>query len=135
MLNPYILLGLVIFWIASVTGAYLKGHSIAEDQAKAAYSKQLDAAIASHNEDALVDMQAAREAGEREARARVVTRTITNEVTKVIHEKPSPAICRWDDPSVGLLQRAVEAANDLAPAAKSVPDAGSPVKPAIKPGR
>lgn len=133
MLNPWVILGIVLFWGASVTGAYLKGHSIAKDQAKAEYSRQLESSIAEANADALVDMQAAREVGEREARARVITRTITNEVTKVIHGKPSAAVCRWDDDSGKLLERAVEAANDLAPAPKPVPSAGPRLKPPGKP--
>ena len=133
MLNPYALLGLVLFWIASVGAAYYKGGVHAENAAKAEYSKQLDAAIAAHNEDALVDMQAAREAGEREARAMVVTRTINNEVVRIIREKPSDAICRWDSDSFRLLGDAIKAASNLAPASIAVPDAGNAVKPAGKP--
>src|SRR3990167_10520454 len=122
MLNPWLLLGAVLFWLASMAGAYFKGVDVAENEAKAEYSKQQDAAIKEANDNALIDMQAAREVGEREGRAKVITRTITNEVTKVIHEKPSPAVCRWDDNSSRLLQRAVEAANNLEATPKPVPD-------------
>ena len=131
-MNPYLILGAVLFWIASVTIAFFQGESREADRAKAEYSRQLESAIKEANEDALVDMQAAREVGQREARAKVITRTITNEVVKVIHERPQPAVCRWDDTSFGLLKSAVEAAGDLATTAKSVRDSGDASKPSSK---
>ncbi len=134
MLNPWVILGAVVFWLASVGTAYYKGGVHAENKAKAEYSRQLESAISEANDNALIDMQAAREIGQREARAKVITRTITNEVVKVIHEKPLPAICRWDADSARLLNESIKAANDLAPAAEPVPKPGSPVKPASKPG-
>src|SRR3990167_10160826 len=132
MFNPWVILGAVLFWMASVGAAYYKGGVHAEKAPKAKSSRQLESAIKEANDNAQIDMQAAREVGQREARAKVITRTITNEVVKVIREKPMPAVCRWDDPSVGLLKRAVEAANDLASAAPAVPKPGDTHKPAVK---
>jgi len=132
MFNPWVILGAVLFWIASVTIAFFQGESREADRAKAEYSRQLESAIKEANEDALVDMQAAREVGQREARAKVITRTITNEVVKVIHEKPMPAVCRWDADSARLLDDAIKAANDLATTAKSVRDSGDASKPSSK---
>ena len=132
-MNPWLILAAVLFWGVSVTIAFFQGESREADRAKAEYSKQQDAAIKEANDNALIDMQAAREVGEREGRAKVITRTITNEVTKVIHEKPSPAVCRWDDNSSRLLQRAVEAANNLEATPKPVPDSGARLKPPGKP--
>ena len=131
-MNPYLILGAVLFWIASVTIAFFQGESREADRAKAEYSRQLESAIKEANEDALIDMQAAREVGQREARAKVITRTITNEVVKVIHEKPMPAVCRWDADSARLLDDAIKAANDLATTAKSVRDSGDASKPSSK---
>jgi len=65
--NPYLILGAVLFWIASVTIAFFQGESREADRAKAEYSRQLESAIKEANEDALIDMQAAREVGQREA--------------------------------------------------------------------
>ena len=134
MFNPWLILGAVLFWMASVGTAYYKGGINAENAAKAEYSRQLESAIKEANDNAQIDMQAAREVGQREARAKVITRTITNEVVKVIHEKPMPAVCRWDADSTRLLDDAIRAANDLAPAAEPVLKPGSPTKPADKPG-
>ena len=131
-MNPYLILGAVLFWIASVTIAFFQGESREADRAKAEYSRQLESAIKAANEDALIDMQAAREVGQREARAKVITRTITNEVVKVIHERPMPAVCRWDADSTRLLDDAIKAANDLATTAKSVRDSGNASKPSSK---
>ena len=132
MLNPWLILGAILFWGASVTAAFFQGESRERDRAKAEYSRQLESAIKAANEDALIDMQAAREVGQREARAKVITRTITNEVVKVIHEKPMPAVCRWDADSARLLDDAIKAANDLATTAKSVRDSGDASKPSSK---
>ena len=134
MFNPWLILGAVLFWMASVGTAYYKGGVHAENAAKAEYSRQLESAIKEANDNAQIDMQAAREVGQREARAKVITRIITNEVVKVIHEKPMPAVCRWDADSTRLLDDAIRAANDLAPAAEPVLKPGSPTKPADKPG-
>ena len=134
MFNPWLILGAVLFWMASVGAAYYKGGVHAENAAKAEYSRQLESAIKEANDNAQIDMQAAREVGQREARAKVITRIITNEVVKVIHEKPMPAVCRGDADSTRLLDDAIRAANDLAPAAEPVLKPGSPTKPASKPG-
>ena len=67
-MNPYLILGAVLFWIASVTIAFFQGESREADRAKAEYSRQLESAIKEANEDALVDMQAAREVGQRVCR-------------------------------------------------------------------
>ena len=134
MFNPWVILGAVLFWMASVGAAYYKGGVNAENAAKAEYSRQLESAIKEANDNAQIDMQAAREVGQREARAKVITRTITNEVIRTISEKPSPAICRWDDASFGLFQRAIQAANNLAATPKPVPKPSSAPKSAGKPG-
>ena len=131
-MNPYLILGAVLFWIASVTVAFFQGESREADRAKAEYSRQLESAIKEATEVSLIDMQAAREVGQREARSKVITRTITNEVVKVIHEKPMPAVCRWDADSARLLDDAIKAANDLATTAKSVRDSGDASKPSSK---
>ena len=134
MFNPYVLLGLLVFWVASVAGAYWKGHTAAQDAARAAYATELEHTIAAHNEDALADMEAAREAGVRDAAAKTKVVTITNEVERIIHEKPAPVICRVTDDTFRLLQLAVSVANGTDPSAsesvpKSSPGVGSATKP------
>ena len=133
MMNPYVLLGLLVFWLASVSGAYLKGHSAAHDQARAQYATDLEKAIAKHEEDAAIDMQAAREAGQAEAKARVKTVTVTNTVERILYEKPSPANCRVTDDTFKLLAAAVQIANGADPdATGAVP---KPRDPSSKPAR
>lgn len=131
---PWILLGLLIFWLASVSGAYYKGHTAAQEAARAQYATQLEQSIAEHNENAVIDAQAAREAGERSAKARTRTVTITNEVERVIHEKPAPAVCRLTADTFSLLTVAVQVANgtDTGSALKLL-DSGNGAKPALKP--
>lgn len=124
MANPWVLLGLVLFWAASMGGAYYKGHTAAQDAARAHYATELEATIKEHNENALIDAQAAREAGERDAKAKVRTVTITNTVEKVLHDTPSPANCRLSPDAFGLLVAAVKVANGTdTDAAGAVPSA------------
>jgi hypothetical protein len=126
-MNPYILLGLLVFWLASVTGAWFKGSQHAQDAARAQYATDLEKAIAKHEEDAAIDMQAAREAGQAEAKARVKTVTVTNTVERILHEKPAPANCRVTDDTFKLLAAAVQIANGADPdATKPVRDSRDP---------
>ena len=132
MFNAWLLLGLLVFWLTSVGGAYYKGRGAAQDEARAQYATQLEQTIAEHREDALIDMEAAREAGQREARARTRILTVTNEVEKVLYAKPAPPECRLASDTFSLLRVAVQLANG------SDPDPAKPVPipaPAVKPTR
>ena len=129
-MNPWLILAVVLAIGAAGVGGYFKGSTDAENRARARYSTELEATIAQHNENAVIDMQAAREAGEREAKARVKTVTITNEVERVIHDKPAAPECRLTADAFSLLRAAVQVANgtDTSPAI-TVPPTGNPVKP------
>ncbi len=133
MLNPYVMLGLVLFWIASVGAAYYKGGVNKENEVKAEYSRQLESSIKEANDNALIDMQAAREVGEREGRAKARTVYIKGQTQLVFKDNPQPALCNWDSKSFGLLNDAIQATNDLTGAASAVPSVRPAVKPAAKP--
>ena len=77
--------------------------------------------------DALIDMEAALEAGKREAVVRTKTVTLTNEVERIIREKPAPAECRVTDDVAKLLRVAIAIANGETdtPAADSLPEPGA----------
>ena len=133
MLNPYILLGLLVFWLASVSGAYYKGHAAAQDVARAQYATELEASIAKQQKDAQIDVAAALEAGKKEAKVRVKTVTLTNTVERVLHEKPAPVVCRISDDTFKLMLAAVQIANGIdagEDAHKPVPKPGNPVSAA-----
>ena len=109
--NPWLLLGLLVFWLASVSGAYYKGSQHAQDAARAQYATDLEASIQKANETAKADIEAARAAGQKEAKARLRTVTVTNTVERILHEKPSPAICRVNDDAFALMLATVQIAN------------------------
>ena len=124
------LLGLIVFWLASVTGAYFKGHQNAQDAARAHYATELETSIKAANETAQADIAAAREAGKREARAKVRTVTVTNEVERIIHAKPAPVECRLEPDVFNLLRVAVAVANNTdTDTTKPVPTSGNPAIP------
>ena len=110
-MNPYVLLGLGIFYLASVAGAYFKGGQIERDHAKAEYSKQLEGEIKQANENALIDMEAARAWGESNAKIVTKFREVQGETRTVVVEKPMPAVCNLGPDRMRLLQTAISIAN------------------------
>jgi len=118
LLNPYLIIGLIVFWLASVGGAYFKGHTAAQDAARAQYATELEATIKQHNANTLIDMQAAADVAAKEAAARTRTAMLRNQTTKVIYEKPMPVSCNYDDGRMQLVAAAVAAANNEDTAAR-----------------
>ena len=111
LLNPWVILGIVLFWGFSMAGAYLKGSQVAQDAARAAYATSLEQTIAEANKNAVIDMAAAAEVAARESAARTRAAMIRGQTVKVIHEKPSPAVCNLDAGRMQLVAAAVAAAN------------------------
>jgi hypothetical protein len=120
------MLGLLVFWLASVAGAYYKGGAAVENLMRAEHATQLEKTIAEHNEDAAIDMQAALEAGRKEAKVRTKVVTLIQEVNNAIASKPAPAECRVTDDVLKLMRVAIAIANGEAdpPAADSLPNPG-----------
>ena len=136
MLNPWVLLGIALVWAASVAGAYFKGAEHAENKARAHYATQLEQTIAEHNADALLDMEAAREWGQRNAAVRTKTVEIRSQANEATSASPAPAMCALDDDRWRVLNAAIEAGNDAGEAAaKRVLDATSKANAAGKPLR
>ena len=119
MLNPYVILGLVLFWGASCVGSYLKGSEVAQNEAKARFSEQLEATIAQAREDSVIDMMAATEAEAARHKSRIVYRDRVVKVKEAINEIPT--VCAIPDAAVRLLNESIRDANNSAPATKSVP--------------
>ena len=111
MLNPYVILGIVLFWGFSMAGAYLKGSQVAQDAARAQYAESLEQTIAQHNKNAVIDMQAAAKVAADEATARTRTAMLRSRTNEVIRANPSPVTCAWPADRFGLLVTAVQEAN------------------------
>ena len=135
LFNPWVLLTLGIALAGSNFYSYSLGGDHKENEAKAAYSKQLESSIKEANENALIDMQAAREVGEREGRARARTVVIEGKAQVVFRDNPQPRVCDWTTPAFGVLNDAIQAANDLKATPIAVPDSGPRLKPPSKPAR
>ena len=133
MFNPWILLGLLVFWLASVGGAYYKGSQNAQEEARAQFASQLEATIQAHNADAEIDMNAAFEWGQRNSIAKTKSNEIRGQANDAIRAQPLAVTCNWDTATFGLLTSAVKAASELDPAAserlsKAVRDANASSK-------
>ena len=121
MLNPYVILGLLLFWCASVTGAFFSGQSSEADRAKAAQLAAVNQAVEDANRVAAADQRKAVAAAIKTAKARTRTVTIRGKAVEVIREVPSPAACDWNPDSWGVLLSAVDAANDKPASVGSLP--------------
>lgn len=108
-LNPWVLLAVGIVWAASCGSAYVYGHRNATNAARAAHGDALDAAIKQHNENAVIDMQAAVEAETERQQVRVEYRDRVSTVERIVREKPTG--CYASDAALGVLNDAINAAN------------------------
>ena len=111
MLNPWMLIGLAVFWLASVTAAFFKGESVMEDRVRAQHATELERTIKQHNENAVIDMAAAAEAAARDATARTRAQMLRNQANAAIQIRPMPVVCSLNSERMRLLTASVEAAN------------------------
>lgn len=121
-MNIYLVVAIV--WALSLVGAFFKGEQIKENEMRAAHATEIEKTIKEHNENAVIDMQAAAESAAREAAARTRAQMIRSQANAVTVARPLPANCNLDAERFGLLTAAIKAANgDQADAAKRVFDA------------
>ena len=102
-----ILILVAAFGLGAYVGWDYRDGKVAQDIAKAQA-----AAIEAHNEDAAIDMQAAREAGERDALAKTRFAGIRGQAHEITVAKPTAVVCNLDTERVRVLALAVEAANN-----------------------
>jgi hypothetical protein len=89
--------------------------------------------VAQHNQNAVIDMQAAAKVAADEAAARTRIAMLRNRTTEVIHAKPLPVSCNLDSDRFGLLTAAIQEANgDSKDAASRVRDAANQANRAIR---
>ena len=114
-----ILILVAAFGLGAYVGWDYRDSKVAQEVAKAQ-----GAAIEAHNEDAAIDMAAAREAGERDALAKTRFATARSNANEAIRAAPLAATCNWDKPSFdGLLVAIKEANGDSKSAASGLSDA------------
>lgn len=114
--NPWILVGLLVFWLSTLAGAYWKGHTAAQDSARAQYATDLEATIAEHNANAEIDAQAALEWGQANARVRTEYVTIRSAANAATQNNPAVPACNLDTGRMQSLAAAISAANKQSPA-------------------
>lgn len=135
MLNPWVLLGLVLFWIASVTGAFFGGTSYEAGQQAKARQEAITAALADAAANAEVDKQAAIAAAKKEGIAAGRAAALRGRGNEAIRAEPLATSCNWGTQSFGVLIAAVRDANGAAPADPGLPDAVRKSNGAVQPQR
>lgn len=136
MMNPWVLLGIGVIWLASVGGAYFKGAQHAEDKARAQYATQLEQTIAEHNADAQIDAEAAFEWGQKSSAAKTKYTEIRSQANEATSASPAPANCNLDDKRWRVLNTAVQALSGPDPdTSKRLLDAAGKANAASKPER
>ena len=136
MLNPWVLLGLTLFWLFSVAGAYFKGHQAAQADARAQYATELEQTIADHNKQAQIDARQAADAAAKDAAARTRSAMLRNQANEANRAKPLPISCNLDTERFRVLDDAIKAANGSdTPAASGLRPAINKANSASKPER
>jgi len=133
--NPYVLLGLLLFWLASVAVAGWAGWDYRDGKVAKEKLDAVTEAIEEHNANSEIDMQAAYEWGESKAKVRTIYANVRNEVASVVAAAPAPASCSLDPDRLRLLNLAIATANAGKGAASGLPDTSPKADPAIKPVR
>ena len=103
MLNPWLLLGLTLFWIACITGAYFKGYHDGAQDVQVKWDKAIEQQRL--KEEKQITGAATKLEGSN-AKAKVVYRTITQNVDRVV-EKPVYHNFCFDDVGLRLANEAL----------------------------
>tara|TARA_R110000868_G_scaffold234488_1_gene488183 strand:- start:86 stop:481 length:396 start_codon:yes stop_codon:yes gene_type:complete len=129
MFNPWLILGIVLMIVGSGVTGYIKGSKHAQDAARAAHATALESAIKDANERATIDARALidYERERQEVRIKFQDKIVT--VERLIRENPSE--CRISDERFGLLNLAIDDANNRSAVAKhgQLPPATEASKP------
>lgn len=116
--------------MASVGGAKV-GYDYRDGKVAKEVAAAQKTAIDEHNAHVQADVNAAYEQGKKEAKIRVVTRTIQGEANAVTASTPIPLSCRLDIERRRLLDKAIAVANGDEPTTSGVPDSLPKGKPPI----
>lgn len=129
LLNPWVILGIVLAVAGAGFQGYRMGSKSAQDAARAAHATALEVAIADAKANALIDAQALieHERARQEVRIKFQDKIVT--VERLIRENPSE--CRISDERFGLLNNAIDDANNRTAVAKheQLPPAAEASKP------
>lgn len=132
ILSPYFWLALLV-WTAIVgASSYYKGHTNAENAARAAHATALEETIKQSREDAVIDMTAAVEAEQERQKTRVEFKDRIVTVERLVNANKFPDECKLSEPTVQLFNDAINAVNSKT-ATKHEPVQPAPVTPNRKP--
>jgi len=101
----YVLLALVVMMISTAIVSWRFGWSAHADHINALAAKKKDKA-----EKAIQPVE--KKAAQASDEGRIIYRTITRDVVKYV-QNPNRTVCKFDDESVRLRQRAIDAANSI----------------------
>jgi hypothetical protein len=121
-MNPYVILGVVVFWLASVGGAAWKGMEYQKGQDAVVQLEAVDKAVADANAQSQKDRNLAVIQAQRNTAAQTRVAMIRSQVNAAIQDHPQSDSCNWDQPTFSLLADAVNAANGSAADQGSVSD-------------
>ena|ERR1035437_7707004 len=119
------LLYAALFSVVTAVGGYFFGTHTQENSDKAAQVKATNDLIIEHNANTVIDMQAAYDAGQREAAARKTGSKLIGAANAANIALPYVVACRLDPERKRVLVAAIEAANGAG-------DAGGGVSAAVR---
>lgn len=124
--NPWLILGAVILWLASVTGAFIKGESFQQTKDTAAAKTQLDSALKDAKANWDASYQAQLQIEKRKQKNEVVHQKHSRSVAVALSADPHARDCKLAIPSFGVLRDSIRASNGTTDAAASGSDVAVP---------
>lgn len=133
MINPWVILGVIAVWLASIAGTYYEAAKITENRITAAQMKATDKAVADAKADAEVDYGVQQQLA-LEAQKHDLLKTQKHAgVVKATQADPASVSCRMSDATFSVLNDSLTAADAASPAASAVDGAVPGVNPSGRP--
>lgn len=126
MFNPWVILAAVIFWGASVTGAFIKGEGTQHTKEVAAAKDQQDQAVQQAKDEAAIDYGVAQTLALEQQKRELLRATNSGKVAKVLATDKAAVNCRLGDDSFSVLRNSLSAANGAASSPASASDGAVP---------
>jgi hypothetical protein len=118
-MNPWLLLGIGVLWIASLGGVYVKATDIQKNQDTAAAAKVLDAKLKEAEDNWATNYQAQLELEQEKQRNERVRQRHTSQVATALAVDAGARNCTLAAASIGVLRSSIDASNGAQDAAAS----------------
>lgn len=125
MLNPWVIIGLLVFYATSMGGALYEGAALQRDKTEAGQKAAVDQAVSEAKADAAIDYSVQQEQALELQKHELLKTANNKKVAKAIQADPASTTCRMSDSTFSVLKSSISASNSGAPTSAS--DSAVPV--------